>query len=69
MSYDAIIEEIHSLDYENKLELKTLLEKFLIEDRRNEIARHHKDVIKMADNNELIFSSNTDELLSMLEQQ
>jgi hypothetical protein len=68
MSCDEITEEIHSLDYEYKIELKTLIEKYLIEDRRNEILRNHQDAIKMANNSELIFSNNTEELLSILDQ-
>jgi hypothetical protein len=67
MSFSEITEEIYSLDYENKLELKTLLEKYLIEDRRNEMLIQHQDAVKMANNGELHFSSDTDELLSILE--
>ncbi|MBM2816501.1 MAG: hypothetical protein HW421_3263 [Ignavibacteria bacterium] len=68
MSYTEIAEEIYSLDYENKLELKTLIEKYLIEDRRKEILLQHQEAIKMAKNGELVFSGNTYELLSILEQ-
>jgi hypothetical protein len=69
MSYDEITEEIYSLDYEYKLELKTLIEKYLIEDRRKEILIQHQDAIQMANNNELYFSDNTNELLDILEQE
>jgi hypothetical protein len=68
MSYAEITEEIHSLDYEYKLELKTLIEKYLIEDRRSEILRQHQDAMNMANNGELVFSDNTEELISILEQ-
>ena len=68
MSFDALVEEIYFLDYENKIELKTLLEKYIIEERRSNILKQHKEAIKMADNGDLHFSDNTEELLSILEQ-
>lgn len=68
MSFAEITEEIYTLDYENKFELKALIEKFLIEDRRNEILSNHQDAIKMADNGELVFSDNLEDLLNILEQ-
>lgn len=67
MDFAQITEEVYSLDYENKLELKTLIDKYIIEDRRKSILVNHLDAVKMADNNELKFSSDTNELLSMLE--
>lgn len=67
MSFEEITEEIYSLNYDDKLELKTLIEKYLIEDRRNEILAQHQDAIKKAENGELIFSDNTDELLNILD--
>ncbi len=68
MSYTTITEEIYLLSYSEKLELKTLLEKYLIEERRKEILAQHQDAIKMASDGEIVFSDNSDELLNMLEQ-
>ena len=66
MSFVDITEEVYSLDYEEQLELKTLLEKYLIESRREELLSQHQDAIRMANAGELVFSDNTEELLNML---
>ena len=68
MSYAEITEEIYSLNYQDKLSLKTLIEKYLIEDRRKEILKNHQEATRMANNGELGLSSNTYELMSMLQE-
>jgi hypothetical protein len=68
MSFTEIAEEIYALDYDNKLELKTLLEKYLIEDRRNEILKQHQEALDMANRGELVFSDNSYQLIKDLKQ-
>jgi len=66
MSFAELVDEIYTLDYENKRELKTLIEKYMIEDRRKEIRNNYIEAIELADNNELYFTAETDDLMSML---
>ena len=66
MSFADITEEVYSLDYEEQLELKTLLEKYLIENRREELLSQHQEAIRMAIAGELVFTDNTEDLVNML---
>jgi len=67
MLYSALIEEIQSLPTEDKIEIRSLLDKYLIEERRKEIFRNHLDAIDIAKKGELKFTCDTDELMKMLE--
>jgi len=67
MSFSELIEEIQTLPTEDKIEVKELIEKFLVEERRNEIYNNYLDAKIMADRGELKFTSDTDELMKMLE--
>jgi|GEM_PF-615549 len=67
MSYAELIDEILSLPTDEKKDLKNLLDKYLIEERRNEILKNHLDAIEMVKKGDLKFSSDTDELMQMLE--
>ena len=66
MDYATLTEEIHTLSYAGKLELKTLIEKYLIEDRRKELLAEGNVAKKMADRGELTFSDDTEALISEL---
>jgi len=39
--FSDIVEDVKQLDADEKLELRSLLEKYLIEERRKEIRRHY----------------------------
>ncbi|HCW75226.1 MAG TPA: hypothetical protein DHU63_01660 [Candidatus Marinimicrobia bacterium] len=39
--FSDIVEDVKQLDSDEKLELRSLLEKYLIAERRKEIQRHH----------------------------
>ena len=67
MTYTAPIEEIQALPLDEKIEIHSLLDKYLIEEKRKKIFLNHQEVIKMADNGELKFSSDIDELMNTLE--
>ncbi|MCX6156046.1 MAG: hypothetical protein NT007_18005 [Candidatus Kapabacteria bacterium] len=67
MSFFEIIEEIKTLPTEDKIEVKELIVKFLIEERRKEIYNNYLEAKKMEGNGDLIFTSETDELMNMLE--
>jgi len=67
MSFTEIVDNIQNLPFDEKLEIKNLLDKYLIEERREEIYQNHLSAVEMADKGELKFSSNTDELMKMLD--
>lgn len=68
MSYSELIEEIQLLPTEEKIEVRSLIDKYLIEERREEIYQNHLEAIKMAERGELKFTSDTDELMKMLDE-
>ena len=41
-SFAEVVEEVKSLSTEEKLELQTLIEKYLLEERRQEIYENHQ---------------------------
>ncbi|WP_456325884.1 hypothetical protein [Desulfonauticus submarinus] len=67
--YDALIENIKSLPLSEKEELKSLIEKYIIEERRNEIEAHYKKSLSELKKGKLQFSSDIKELKDMLEQE
>ena len=67
MSYTDIVESMQTLPYNDKLELKNLLEKYIIEEHRDEIYNNHLKALEMAKKGELKFSSDIDTLMKMLD--
>ncbi len=67
MSFTEIVDNIQTLPFDEKMELKNLLEKYLIEERREEIYESYLDAKEMAEKGDLKFSSKTDNLLKMLD--
>jgi len=62
--FSELVEEVKQLDPDEKLALKSLLDKYLIEERRHEILRHyHESQHEEAD---LSFSSDIDDLKAHL---
>ena len=60
--FSQIVEEIKNLPLEAKEELKTLLEKYLVEERRAEIHKNYRKTKKDLERGKLTFSNNIDEL-------
>ncbi len=54
--FSDLVEEIKLLDKEEKEELKNLLEKYIIEERREKILENYKDSLKEVEKGELNFS-------------
>jgi len=67
--YDTLVESIKNLPLDEKEELKTLIEKYIIEERRNEIEAHYKKSLSELKKGKLQFSSDIKELKDMLEQE
>jgi len=65
-TFAGVVEEVKQLSFDEKRELKDLLETYLIEERRQEILENGEQSKQELKNGELKFSSNTDELMEML---
>jgi len=66
-NFAGVVEEVKHLSFDEKLELKELLENYLIEERRQEITENYEKSAIEFESGELKFSSNLDELKEMLD--
>ena len=65
-SFADIVEEVKALSVPEKEELRTLIEKYLIEARREEIYDAYASSVTELEQGKLRFSNDTDELKGML---
>ena len=65
--FSSLVEEVKKISSEDKEELKFLIEKYLIEERREEIYRNYKDSLQELNANKLEFSSDIKKLYEMIE--
>jgi len=56
-SFAEVVEGVKNLSTEEKLELQTLIEKYLTEERRQEIYDNYQASLNESDEGELVFSS------------
>ena len=68
MSFSELIEEIQKLPIEAKEEIKFLLERYLIEDRRDEIYQNYQDSKQEQQADRLTFSNDIDTLKQMMKE-
>lgn len=66
MEFEKIVNEIKKLQLEEKEEIKTLIEKYIIEERRGEIQNNYKKSKKEAKKGKLGFSSDIAELKKLV---
>jgi hypothetical protein len=64
--YEKIVSDIQNLPIEGKREIKALVEKYIIEERREEIRKNYRRSMKEAKRGELIFSSQLAELKKLI---
>jgi hypothetical protein len=64
MSYTALIEELQALPTEDKIEVRSLIDKYIIEDKRNQIEKNYKASLKRAKAGKLHFTTDIDELMN-----
>ncbi|CAG0939807.1 hypothetical protein BROC_00802 [Candidatus Brocadiaceae bacterium] len=64
--YNILVEEVKKLSVEEKEELKFLIEKYLIEERREEIFKNYQESKKEIKEEQLEFSSDIKRLKEML---
>ncbi|RJP33641.1 MAG: hypothetical protein C4527_04055 [Candidatus Omnitrophota bacterium] len=67
-TFTNIIEDMKTLSLEEKEELKFLLDRYVIEERRSEIYNNYKLSQKEFQENTLEFTSNIDRLKEMMNQ-
>ncbi len=65
-SFAGVVEEVKQLSFDEKQELKDLLESYLLEERRREIYENGEQSKRELEKDKLKFSSDTDELMQML---
>ncbi len=68
LRYDSLIETIKSLSLEEKEELRFLIEKYLIEERREKIYNNYQDTLNEAREEKLEYSNDVNKLKRMIEE-
>jgi hypothetical protein len=69
ISYDVLIENIKNLSIPDKEELKNLIEKYIIEEKRNKIYQNYlRSLGEHHEKNRLKFSSDINELQKIIEE-
>lgn len=64
--YNTLVEEVKKLSVEEKEELKFLIEKYLVEERREEIFKNYQESKKEIEEGQLEFSGDIKRLKEML---
>ena len=65
-NFAEIVEEVKHLSMEEKKELQDLIEKYMIEERRQEIYQKYQASLEELHDNKLIFSSDASKLRELL---
>ena len=63
-----IVEEVKKMSSEDKEELKFLLERYLVEEQREEIYKNYKESLKELQENKLDFSNDINKLKGMMDE-
>ncbi len=66
MSFTTVVENVQDLSFDDKFELKELLDKYLIEDQRDQIYQNYILSKQEEIDNKLEFSSDMNKLEDML---
>ena len=64
--YNVLVEEVKKLSVEEKEELKFLIEKYLVEERREEIFKNYQESKREIEEEQLEFSGDIKRLKEML---
>jgi hypothetical protein len=65
-SFAEVVEDVKNLSLEEKVELQALIEKYLAEERRQEIFDNYQSSLGEMKEGKLVFSSDADTLKGML---
>lgn len=66
-SFTNVVEEVKKMPYEDKEELKFLIEKYLVEERREEILQNYEESLKELRAKKIKFSSDFNQLKELIE--
>jgi hypothetical protein len=66
MTYNNLVDEIKKLPLDEKEDLKNLLDKYLIEEKRRSIYENYKESLSEVKEGKVKFSSNIDKLKKKL---
>lgn len=66
-SFADVFEEVKNLSTEEKRELQSLIEKYLAEEKRQQILESHQASLRELDEGQLVFSSDVNALKGMLD--
>lgn len=67
MTFSDLVNNVRNLTLNEKMEIKHILEKYIIEERRNEIHDSYLESKKEHKENQLNFSDNIDQLRNMID--
>ncbi len=67
MHFHALVDEIQDLSLAEKQEVRTLLDRFVAEERRGEMARNHEESLEELRQGRLEFTSDPSRLRRMLD--
>ena len=67
MTFQTLVEHIQLLSLPEKEEIRSLLDRYVAEERRAEVARHHEESLEELRRDELEFSSDPARLRQMLD--
>jgi hypothetical protein len=66
LTFASVVDEVRQLSIDEKKELVDIIERDLIEERREEILRNCEDGRREYEEGKLVFSSNVEELMATL---
>jgi hypothetical protein len=66
-TFNNLVEDVRSLSLSEKIEIKNIIQKSIIQERRNKIKSHYKTAEKELENNKLDFSSDMNTLKKMMQ--
>jgi hypothetical protein len=66
--FASVVEEVKKMPYEEKEELKFLIEKYLIEEQREEIYQNYNESLKELRGRKIKFSSDINQLKELIEE-
>ena len=68
LDFANVVEEVKKMSSEDKEELKFLLERYLIEEQREDIYKNYKESLKELQENKLDFSNDINKLKGIMDE-
>jgi predicted DNA-binding WGR domain protein len=68
MTFNDVVEVLHSMSYEEQQEAKSLLEQYLAEKRRDGYVESYNESLRLEEVGSLTFSSDINELMKLVDE-